>query len=458
MPRHISASMKYLISLILNLLALTVSAREPVVYVFSLDSEIDAAAWRHTRRALDAAESMAPPPALFLLKLNTYGGAVDMADSIRTALLRCPIPTAVFIDHNAASAGALIALACDSAYMAPGSSLGAATVVNGNGEPMPPKYQNYWSSVMRSTAAGHGKYIPEGDSVPRWRRDPDLAADMVTPSKAFAYTTDEALKAGLIDGIASDVESVVEQLHLQEARIEYFHPDPTDSFMGFLASAAVRAVLIMLILGGIYMEMHTPGLGIAAAIACVAAVLYFLPMIVAGTLALWVVITFIIGIVLLALEIFVIPGFGIAGITGIIAILAALVGGLLHYTDLGWSDHISLGRPLGILGGGIAGAALLVWFLTSRFGPPRLRRATMLTHEQTVTDGYIGVDMNPSRFVGSTAVAVTPLRPSGKIRIGDSTFDATSTGDFIASGATVKVVRYEAAQLYVTHSSDESNS
>lgn len=445
--------MRFLISLILFLTALTVGAEHPVVFVYSLDSEIDAAAWRHTRRALSHAEEMQPRPDLFLLKLNTYGGAVDMADSIRTALLRCPIPTVAFIDHNAASAGALIVLACDSAYMAPGSSLGAATVVNGQGEPMPPKYQNYWSSVMRSTAAGHGKYIPEGDSIPRWRRDPDLAADMVTPDKALAYTTDEALSAGLIDGVAADIPSVLEQLDVKDPQIEYYHPDYTDSFMGFLASAGVRAVLIMLILGGIYMEMHTPGLGVAAAVACVAAVLYFLPMVVAGTLALWVVITFIIGVVLLALEVFVIPGFGVAGVTGFIAILVSLVGALLHYTDLGISAGDFM-KPLAITGGGIAGAILLVWILTSRFGPKRLQRATALMHEQTTADGYIGVDMDPARYVGATAVAVTALRPSGKVRVNDQTLDATSTGEFICADAQVKIVRYEAAQLYVESCKD----
>ncbi len=423
-------------------------ATQPVVFVYNLDSEIDAAAWRHTRRALESAERMSPAPDLFLLKINTYGGAVDMADSIRTALLRCPIPTAAFVDHNAASAGALIVLACDSAFMAPGSSLGAATVVNGEGEPMPPKYQNYWSSVMRSTAAGHGKYVPEGDSVPRWRRDPDLAADMVTPTKALAYTTQEAVEAGLVDGVAADVPDVIERLGIHDARIEYFKPDPTDTFMGFLASAAVRAVLVMLILGGIYMEMHTPGLGFAAAVACVAAVLYFLPMIVAGTLALWVVITFIIGIVLLALEIFVIPGFGIAGVAGFMAILASLIGALLHYSDLGLTAHDFM-RPLGIIAGGTVGAGLLVWLLTSRIGPKRLQKATSLTHEQTVSDGYIGVDMDPAQYVGRTGVATTPLRPAGKVRVGGTVFDATSTGEFIDATAPVKIVRYEAAQLYV---------
>ncbi len=423
-------------------------AERPVVYVYSLDSEIDAVAWRHTRRAIDYAESRTPRPDIFLLKLNTYGGAVDMADSIRTALLHCSIPTVAFIDHNAASAGALIVLACDSAFMAPGSSLGAATVVNGEGEPMPPKYQNYWSSIMRATAAGHGKYIPEGDSIPRWRRDPDLAADMVTPTKALAYTTAEALECGLVDGVASNVDQVIEQLDIHDPVVEYYVPDPTDTLMGFLASAAVRAVLIMLILGGIYMEMHTPGLGVAAAVACVAAVLYFLPMIVSGTLALWVVLTFIAGVVLLALEVFVIPGFGVAGIAGFLAIVVSLVGAALHYTELGLSAA-DFAHPLGVLGCGIAGAVGLVWLLTSRFGPKRFRRAAFLTKEQTVSAGYIGVDMDAARFVGRKAVTLTALRPAGKIRIDNQTFDASSTGEFIARDTAVKVVRYEAAQLYV---------
>lgn len=438
---------RLLIILVCLTAVLGIDARR--VLVLEIDEEIDATAWRHTQGAIKQIHDSDKPFDLFMLKLNTYGGAVDMADSIRSAVMKLDVPTCAFVDHNAASAGALIVLACDSAFMAPGSSIGAATVVNGQGEPMPPKYQNYWSSVMRSTAAAHGKIIAEGDSVARWRRDPDLFADMVIPERAFAYTTDEALAAGIIDGIAPDVRSVLDQLDMPKAEITYYRPTFTDKFMGFLASAAVRAILITLILGGIYWEMHTPGMGFAAAVAVVAAALFFLPMFVGGSLAPWVVILFVIGIVALALEVFVIPGFGIAGIIGIIAIVVSLGGAMIHSDSVTGISLDSFKVAAITLGVAIGLTALLAWFLTSKYVPKRLQRAGTLTQELKNKDGFIGVDMTPAMIVGKTGHTLTDLRPAGKVKIEGVTYDATSTGEFIPSHSDVIVVRYEAAQVYV---------
>ena len=419
------------------------------VMLLEIDEEIDATAWRQTSRAIEDTRAANPPFDLFLLKLNTYGGAVDMADSIRTALLRLEIPTAAFVDHNAASAGALIVLACDSAFMAPGSSLGAATVVNGQGEPMPPKFQSYWSSVMRSTAMAHGKYIPDGDSVAQWRRDPDLAAEMVNPEKAVSFTTQEALDRGLVDGIATNVNEVLAQLDMPNAEITVFNPTFTDLLMGFLASSGVRAILIMLILGGLYMEMHTAGMGFAGAVSVVASVLYFMPMVVSGTLAPWVVIVFIVGLVALALEIFVIPGFGIAGVAGIVCILVSLTGAMLHSDSINGLDFNGLWGSLGVVLVGIVLAIGAVLWLTSSHGPKCFRRVATLTTQLSDRDGFIGVDMTPEAMVGKEGKAMTDLRPAGKVIIDQKVYDATSTGPFIARHAAVRVVRYEAAQLYV---------
>ncbi len=419
------------------------------VMVLSIDEEIDATAWRHTRRAIDETVGAQPPFDLFVVKLNTYGGAVDMADSIRTALVKLPVPTVAFVDHNAASAGALIVLACDSAYMAPGSSIGAATVVNGQGEPMPQKFQSYWTTVMRSTATAHGKYVVDGDSVARWRRDPDLAADMVNPDKASSFTTEEAIAAGLVDGSATSVREILDDLGMPDAQIVEFQPSFTDVLMGFFASAAVRAVLIMLILGGLYMEMHTAGLGFAGAVATVATILYFMPMVVTGTLAPWVVLLFILGVVLLALEIFVIPGFGIAGIGGILAIIVALLGAMVQPDSIEGFSLSSIVKPVGTLMVGIGLAGVGVLLLTSKYGPKKLRNAAALTTELSSHHGFVGVDMAPESIVGKKGVAATELRPAGKVEIHGQVYDAVSVGMFIKRGTGVKVVRYEAAQIYV---------
>lgn len=435
--------MKHIIVILFALISLTVLSQR--VYVIPVETEIDQSAFHHFRKGESKAIEMGAD--LLLLKLNTYGGAVDAADSIRTALLRCPLPTVAYVDVNAASAGALIALACDSVYMAPAASMGSATVVNGAGEPMPEKYQSYMSTIMRSTAEHHGRKTV-GDSTV-WRRDPEIAASMVNPEMSVSLTSLQAVDCGYADGIAPGINDVLADLNMAGADVCYYESTLVDDIMGFLANAGVRAFLVMLILGGIYMEMHTPGLGFAAAVACVATVLYFLPMFVGGSMPSWVLLCFLLGVVLIALEIFVIPGFGVTGTAGIIAIVASLVGGMLSNDAVTGFDFSSLCRSLVVVGIGTLLAVGAVVYLTSSHGPEVFRRHAELQTELKVSDGFVGVDMSPSRYIGHEGTTVTDLRPAGKVEIDGEVFDAVSVGPFVAAHKAVKVTKYENAQLYV---------
>ncbi|MDE5661151.1 MAG: nodulation protein NfeD, partial [Muribaculaceae bacterium] len=338
-------------------------------------------------------------------------------------------------------------LACDSVYMSPASSMGSATVVNGVVEPLPEKYQSYMSTIMRATAEHHGKYAV-GDSLV-WRRNPDVAASMVNPDESVSLTPRQAVECGYADGIAPDINSVLADLGHAGAPVVVYQSKLADDILGFLSNAAVRAVLVMLILAGIYMEMHTPGLGFAAAVSAVSAVLYFLPMLIAGSVPAWVLILLIAGAVLIALELFVIPGFGICGISGIIAIAAALAGAMVSNDAVTGFDLGSVGRALVVVFAGCVAALALVLYLTSSRGPKFFRRHSELMTELSVSDGFIGVDLSPAKYIGQLARTVTVLRPAGKVEIGGHVYDAVSTGEFIAPDKEVKVVKYENAQLYV---------
>jgi len=136
-----------------------------IIYVIAIDGDIDPRMNRRVRLGLEEADQM--DASMIIVHMDTYGGAVNDADDIRTMLLGTTVPTHVYVDKDAASAGALISIACDSIYMAPGASIGAATVVTGNtGEAAPDKYQSYMRSIMRSTAEAKG-------------RDPRIAEAMV---------------------------------------------------------------------------------------------------------------------------------------------------------------------------------------------------------------------------------------------------------------------------------------
>lgn len=433
-----------ILAVTVSLLAIWPSARasEPTAFVVPIETEIDMAAWRHFRQACRQAHEANAD--IMVLKLNTYGGELAAADSIRTLLLRQSMPTVAFVDVNAASAGALIALACDSVFMAPGASMGAATVVNGAGEPMPRKYQSYMETIMRSTAEHHG-IGPDGTP----RRDPALAENMVNPEQALSFTPLQAIEAGYAQGQATSVDAVLAQLGMPHCNLQYYQSSLSDDILGFLANSAVRAVLVMLILGGLYMEMRTSGIGFAGAVAVVAAVLYFLPMLVVGSVPAWVLLCFIGGVVLIALEVFVVPGFGVTGVCGIIAVVASLAGGAAAGDSISGIDITGIGNALITIGIGASLAIALILYLTSRHGPVFFRRHSELMKELKVSDGFIGVDMEPAKLVGKTARTVTDMRPAGKIEIDGEVYDAVSTGEFIAAGKTVDIVKYENAQLYV---------
>lgn len=125
------------------------------VYIYKIFREIGSTSWVHTQEAFHEAEEIKAK--CIILHLNTYGGQVVFADSIRTKILNSKIPVHVFIDNNAASAGALISIACDSIYMRPGANIGAATVVDQSGQQMPDKYQSYMRSTIRPQHKPRGK-------------------------------------------------------------------------------------------------------------------------------------------------------------------------------------------------------------------------------------------------------------------------------------------------------------
>ncbi|MBP5612198.1 MAG: nodulation protein NfeD, partial [Bacteroidales bacterium] len=176
------------------------------IYKFDVKQEVGPALLRVVRKSMEEAQRTGAD--LVVVHMNTYGGQLDAADSIRTRLLRSPVPVYVFVDNNAISAGALIAIAAEKRYMREGAAFGAATVVDQTGKPLPDKYQSFMRALMRSTAESHGRdtLVAAGDTVYRWRRDPLIAEAMVDPrtvvegvvdsTRVLTLTTEEALRLG----------------------------------------------------------------------------------------------------------------------------------------------------------------------------------------------------------------------------------------------------------------------
>ena len=302
------------------------------VYKFDIKRDIGPPVWRQTKDAFSEAKEWNAD--IFLIHMNTYGGMVVHADSIRTAILNSNMPVYVYIDNNAASAGALISIACDGIYMRTGANIGAATVVNQTGEAMPDKYQSYMRSTMRATAESHGKdtLIQNGDTIIKWKRDPLIAEAMVDPrtyienvidtGKVLTFTPNEAIKNGYCEGIANSVEEVLGELNVTEYIIKKYEPSGIEKVVDFMLNPILQGLFIMLIVGGIYFELQSPGIGFPLLAAIIGAFLYFSPLYLEGLAANWEIILFVIGVALLGVEIFVIPGFGVAGVSGIVFIIS----------------------------------------------------------------------------------------------------------------------------------------
>lgn len=441
----------------------TDTTSQNTVYRLPMFSDINSTTWVYTQKAFEEAREM--NASVIILHLNTYGGQVVFADSIRTKILNSDIPVHVFIDNNAASAGALISIACKKIFMRPGANMGAATVVNQSGEQMPDKYQSYMRSTIRATAEAHGKdtSIVKGDTIIKWIRDPKIAEAMVDDrvvipglidsGQVLTFTAQEALQHGYCDGLANSIDEVVKLLDIEDPNIVSFRPSFYDSIKGFLTSPILRGFLILIILGGIYFEMQTPGIGFPLAASIAASVVYFAPLYIDGLAANWEIIIFVIGIILIGVEVFVLPGFGVAGISGIILAITGLTLSLLDnvifdFTNVDSSAFIT--ALLTVVGGMFGGIVLSLYLgqkLVSQTHGPFSRIA--LQTSQNIEDGYVSVDSGYKKIVGKTGVAATVLRPSGKIMVDDELYDARSTEGFIDKDDTVQVMGFSSGQLNV---------
>lgn len=441
-----------------------VDSTKMIVYVFDIDKDIAPAAWRQTQKSFEEATKVNAD--YIIIRINTYGGMVNMADSIRTKILDSPVPVFAFIENNAASAGALISIAADSIYMKLGAKIGSGSVVDQTGKIMPEKYQSYMRSTMRATAEAHGMdtIINGTDTIIKWKRDPIIAEAMVDPrivveglsdtATIVAFTAHEAVKYGYCEAIVDDVEDILVHAGISNYELKEYSPSGLEKFIGFLLNPIVQGILIMLMVGGIYFELQTPGIGFPLGAAVFAAVFYFAPLYLEGLAENWELIIFIIGLILIALEIFVIPGFGIAGIAGIILAVSGLVLSMIDNVIFDFEFHAdqaysSIVKSLFVVAVSFISSLLLSLYFSKKMATTSALSGIVLNSEQKKENGFVGVDYTQRNLIGKTGITTTWLRPSGKVEIDNQVYDAISEIGFIEVGEKIKVVDYRASQLYV---------
>jgi len=413
-----------------------------VVYRIRLDQDIDKASQRLVCLGLEKA--VGHDADYVLLDIDTYGGAVDAADSIRTAILRCEIPVVAFVNMQAASAGALISIACDSIYMKTGSSIGAATVVNQEGEVMPEKYQSFMRGMMRSTAQAKG-------------RDPKVAESMVDAVNVLTLTPSEAVEVGYCDGIAESHEEVASILSGgSEYVIRDMSDDMTflDRLIQFLLNPLLQSIFMMMIIGGIFVEIRTPGIGLPLLTAVIGALLYFAPAYIGHLAEYWEIMLFVLGLILIGLEVFVIPGFGIAGISGIVLVIVSLALAMVDNAELWtWEGKLNLLpvlRPIGIVVISATASVFMAIWLVRRLYTTRSFDHIALRQEMKASEGFTGVVSGLENIVGEEVIVFTDMKPSGKVKTLDGHIHeaALKFGGFASKGDKLRVVEAEQGRLY----------
>jgi membrane-bound serine protease (ClpP class) len=405
------------------------------VMTMEIKDNIDPRMSRYVRLAMEEAERIMPD--YVLIEMDTYGGALNDADEIRKLVMQAPMPVLVFIDNNAASAGALISIACDSIYMAPGANIGAATVVGGDGKPAPPKYQSYMRSLMRSTAETNN-------------RDPRIAEQMVGTSaspdttiqnlEVLTLTTSEAIAKGYSEGMYNSVPELLAGLGMGDAEVIPFRLDTVNRIVSFFLNPLISGVLLMLILGGLYFELQTPGVGFPLAAAILAGILYLTPYYLTGLAANWEILALIIGIALILLEVLVIPGFGIAGISGIILTFGSLLLIMIdnNYFDFTFVDPSRLTKSLIAVVAGLLGAIVMISLTWNRVMGSKALKRIVLSNTFESSQGYRSSADTPE-LIGRTGVTHTRLAPTGRIWIDGALHEAQAWEGFIEQGQQVIV-------------------
>jgi membrane-bound serine protease (ClpP class) len=425
----------------------------PVVYAIPIEGMIDLGLAPFLSRTIrEAKEANA---SAVLLDINTFGGRVDAAVTMRDALLNSPVRTIAFVNQRAISAGALIALACDTLIMTTGGTIGAAAPVVGGGsgetQPADEKSVSYVRSEFRATAETRNRPPEFAEAMV----DADVEiAGVIEKGKLLTLTTSQALEHKVADLSADTVDAALVAAGVPRAEVRLARQTWAETVVRFATHPIVSSLLMTIGLLGLIVEIRTPGFAVPGAVGLISLGLFFWGHWIVQ-LAGWEELLLVsIGVLLLALELFVIPGITVAGVAGIVALVAGL-----GMTLVGAGATVSvmigaLGRVAISILIAIAGSAALFRVLPSLpFG-----RRLVLETGMDATPGYVSAPESDRRWLGRIGTALSPLRPAGIADIDGTRVDVVSDGGFIDAGTHIQVTRVDGNRIVVRASASHEES
>ncbi|MCH7770535.1 MAG: nodulation protein NfeD [Bacteroidetes bacterium] len=411
------------------------------VYVAVIENEIDLGLAPYVRRVVSEAERENADAIIF--KINTFGGRVDAATQIKDAIISTDILTIAFINNRAISAGSLIALSCNKIVMVPGSSIGATTVVDQTGQKQSEKYQSYMRSEMRSTAERNGRRT---DIVEGMVDERIVIEGLVDSTQLVTLTSEEAYKFGIADTLANNLDELLAAFNLESARMIEIHPNWAEAVVRFLNNPIITSILIMIGFFGLLAEIKSPGWGVPGTAGLIALTLFFGTSYILQLASVIEILMFIIGVALILLEVFVIAGFGIAGVSGIILVFASLFFSLIGSDP--FLDFELVSRAIIQLSLSLVVALVLIFVLAKYLPNTTVFQRFVLSVSEKSGGGFSSRSI-AKNLIGAEGIALTTLRPAGTAEIKGKRMDVMTESEYVEKGRKIKVLAVDGIRVLV---------
>ena len=479
-----------------SLLSVSLADDDAFVYVVNIRDEIGSGIRVYISNGIRRAEEANADAIIF--DVDTPGGRVDSAVEIIRAIQATEVPTIAFVNRQAISAGAMISIACDQIVMASGGTIGDSAPVSLQGEEAGEKAVSYIRGTIEATAErqGHNPHIAvamvdkkrvlvklpndeivalRSDAYEARKEDGEEMEVISAEGELLTLTTDQALQYGFVNGRADTIEELLAMYQIVEidgvwkvlteeaatqkqtelgttevtfvkslegAATDEVLVTLADQIVIFITRPMISSILLSLGMLGLFIEIRTPGFGVPGVLGLLCIGLFFGGHMLSQIEAEWAALAFVLGIGLIAVEVFVIPGFGVAGIAGVILML----GGVFYVFRSAYELETA------VLSLSLAVLSTVVLAIVAAYMLPKTRtwQNFVLATEMGSEIGYHSAgDEDFQSYLGETGTALTPLRPAGTIRVGNKRLDVLTAGDFIAVETPVKVIEVEGSKIFV---------
>lgn len=472
------------------------------VYVIDIRNEIGSGLGTYISDGIQTAEEAGADAIVF--DVDTPGGRVDSAVNIIRSIQDTRVPTIAFVNRQAISAGAMISIACNQIVMTSGGTIGDSAPVNIQGEEVGEKAISYIQGTIRATAERENrnpdiaeamvdkelvlvklsdgqiiKLLPEEYAARV--EDGEEMEILCAQGKLLTLSTQQALEYGFADAEAETLPELLTQYEIVEidgtklplteagiaqreqdlgvseinrlktlagARITEVEATLADRIVFFITNPLISSLLLSLGILGIFIEIRTPGFGIPGFLGLLCVGLFFGGHMLTKIGAEWAFLLFLLGLGLIALEVFVIPGFGVAGILGV----TLMLGSIFFVFDKAYEFRTAV-TWLSISVILSAGLVILAAFYLPE--TQLFRRLALSTVMDTESGYHSSSTEDFQAYLGKSGTALTPLRPSGTARIANNRVDVVTVGDFIAQDSNIKVVSVEGPKVFVEAVEDE---